>query len=244
MIVLPFDPDKELNGKTTALFLDFDGTLIDLALTPQSVRVPPDLVHLMRQLSAAYEGRVCIVTGRPLADITFYLDHLPIDIIAEHGAQTNMREIEWAELSGWPASWQEHLLTLETCIPNLVVERKKTAVAFHYRQQPALEPEVIRFAEVLRNHAPDAFMIVSSNMTTEIRRKGIDKGRAIRAAMLTPRYNGHLPVFIGDDVTDVAGFEAVQEMGGQAYHVGTDFGGQPARVRQWLTHLVSQSEAA
>ena len=53
-----------------ALFLDFDGTLVEIAPTPGSVRVPESLAPLLRALRAALGGAVAIVTGRPVARLT------------------------------------------------------------------------------------------------------------------------------------------------------------------------------
>jgi trehalose 6-phosphate phosphatase len=234
----------EITPAQCALFLDFDGTLIDIASTPSAVTVSPDLVPLLRRLLISFESRVCIVTGRPLHDIRHFLAPLDIDVVAEHGTVQCLSGIETSCSTTWPASWHEHLLTLHDCIPNLVVETKTTSVALHYRQQPELEVEVVRFAEVLRKHAPFDFDVVTSNMTTEIRRKGIDKGTAIRAVMKTPRYNTYKPIFIADDETDVPGFQAVSALQGVALHVLHDFGGEPLQVRQWLDRLTRRRHAA
>jgi trehalose 6-phosphate phosphatase len=241
---LQFDPRRNLTASDCALFLDFDGTLVDIAATPHSVKIPNDLAPLIEGLLAAFETRVCIVTGRTVSDINRYLGEIKIDIIAEHGAVPCLQGLEASHLPDWPASWSDHLLTVDKCISNLVVEAKKTAVALHYRQQPELEPEVLQLAELLRNHAPSEYMVVNSNMTTEIRRANIDKGTAIKAAMQSPRYRDRMPIFIADDVTDIPGFNAVQELGGLALHVGADFAGKTANVRHWLAWLAGQQKAA
>jgi trehalose 6-phosphate phosphatase len=235
--LLPFDPNLKLSTSKLALFLDFDGTLVDIAATPQTIRVPPDLPPLISRLFSSLGSSVCIVSGRKMRDIHRYIDDESIDVVAEHGAVSCF---ETRRQRGWPLSWTELLLTVETCIPKLVVERKKTSVALHYRQQPELEPEVLKFAELLLKHSPSEYMVVNSNMTTEIRRVGIDKGKAINAVMKTPRYLGKRPVFIADDVTDIPGFEAVRKLGGLALHVGTDFAGRTSNVRRWLSQLADQ----
>jgi trehalose 6-phosphate phosphatase len=241
---LQFDPRRHLTASQHALFLDFDGTLIDLAPTPQSVKIPPDLAPLIHQLREVLEDRICIVSGRTINDINHYIGSTEIDIIAEHGAVNCLKGMAASQMPAWPASWKDHLLTVDDCIPNLVVETKQTSVALHYRQQPELEPEVIQLAELLRNHAPSEYMVVNSNMTTEIRRTNIDKGFAIKAAMQSPRYRGRTPIFIADDVTDIPGFNAVRDLGGLALHVGTDFAGQATNVRNWLAQIFESQQAA
>jgi trehalose 6-phosphate phosphatase len=239
--VLQVFPNAKITTSEFALFLDFDGTLVDIAATPQSISVPPDLPQLIRRLRPAFEDRLCIVSGRTKSDIRLYLRSSTIDIMAEHGAVNYIRGEKAAIAPNWPASWDDPLLTVDSCIPHLVVETKRTSIALHYRQKPELEPEVMKFAEMLRSHAPSEYHVVSSNMTIEIRRHGIDKGTAIRAVMKTPRYLGKTPIFIADDVTDKPGFEAVLEMGGFSYHVGNDFGGSTKNVRDWLWQLADQN---
>jgi trehalose 6-phosphate phosphatase len=244
VFVLQFDSDKNLIPSQWALFLDFDGTLVDIAATPQAISIPPDLPQLIEDLRHVFEGRVCIVTGRPLSDIHRYFNTTSIDVLAEHGAVQSLHDVEPSQLQAWPLSWNEHLLTLDHCIPNLVVETKTTSVALHYRQQPDLEHEVMHLAERLRKYAPDDYMIVNSNMTTEIRRSGFDKGTAIHAAVQTSRYRNRKPIFIADDITDEPGFDAVRALGGWAMNVRADFAGQPSLVRRWLHQIAQQKKAA
>lgn len=194
----------------------------------------------MQRLFSALDSTVCIVSGRNMRDIQRYMNKMSIDIVAEHGAVNNFADMKTQRLSRWPTIWSDLLLTVEACIPKLVVERKKTSVALHYRQQPELEPEVVIFAELLRGHAPDDYVVVNSNMTTEIRRNDVDKGTAIRAVMKTKRYHGKMPVFIADDATDIPGFKAVRELGGMGLHVGRDFAGKTENVRRWLSQLANQ----
>ncbi len=239
-----FDPNEKLETSEIALFLDFDGTLVDIAPTPNSIHVPVDLPQLVTRLHKALGGTLCIVSGRNMSDIQHYINDKSIDVMAEHGAVSRFEGRKISSQNVWPLSWQNHLLAVEECLPNLVVERKITAVALHYRQQPELEAKAVRLAELLRGHAPNDYMVVNNNMTTEIRRNNIDKGVAITAAMKSPRYAGKRPIFIADDITDIPGFEAVRKLGGLALHVGVDFAGQTANVRRWLSRLADQKCSA
>jgi trehalose 6-phosphate phosphatase len=241
---LQFNTLGDIAASDVSLFLDFDGTLVDIAPTPLSISIPQDLIPLLNRLQVTLENRVCIVTGRPLRDIEHYTQGLHIDVVAEHGAVQSLGGVVTSLMPPWPTSWSEHLLTLHDCIPKLVVETKTSSVAFHYRQLPELEAEVVQFADLLRNHAADDFVVVTSNMTTEIRRAHIDKGKAIEAVMNTTGYHGKMPIFIADDVTDIPGFEAVQKLGGLALHVKTDFAGKTENVRHWLNSLSQQLKAA
>jgi trehalose 6-phosphate phosphatase len=241
---LEFDRLEGLAATHISLFLDFDGTLVDIAPTPLLISVPQTLIPLLKRLLSVMDKRVCIVSGRTLIDIDRFTEGLGIDVVAEHGAVHRLSGVASSALPGWPASWREHLQTLNQCIPKLEVEIKTTGVAFHYRQQPELEAEVVQFAEVLRNHAPHDFVVVTSNMTTEIRRAHVDKGKAIEAVMKTARYSGTTPVFIADDITDIPGFEVARKLGGLGLHVGTDFARKTENVRHWLDGLTKALKAA
>jgi trehalose 6-phosphate phosphatase len=236
--------NQTVTASECALFLDFDGTLVDIAATPDAISITQDLVPLLERLNKALEGRVCIVTGRPLEAIRHYLAPLDLDIVSEHGNVLALRGTETIENLPWPESWNEHLLTLDHCIPKLVVEKKATSVALHYRQQPELEAEVVQFAALLQKNGPRDFVVVTSNFTTEIRRANVDKGTAIAAVMSTPRYKDKTPVFIADDDTDIPGFHAVEKLGGLALKVRDHFNNKTENVRMWLDGLTRLRSAA
>ena len=56
-------------GPRSAVFLDIDGTLIDLAPTPDAVVVPPELPSALHALRQRLGGAVAVITGRKLADV-------------------------------------------------------------------------------------------------------------------------------------------------------------------------------
>ncbi|KXV67279.1 trehalose phosphatase, partial [Gluconobacter japonicus] len=71
MIQVPFPPSK------AALLLDFDGTLVDIAPTPESVIVPAGLTEDLLRLKDLLGGALAIVTGRPIAQIDHFLPGIP-----------------------------------------------------------------------------------------------------------------------------------------------------------------------
>lgn len=102
----------------------------------------------------------------------------------------------------------------------IVVEDKGIKLALHYRQRPDLLQAVERLRREVVASLPDEYELLPGNRVFELKPAGVDKGRAIRAFMSEPPFAGRVPVFIGDDVTDEAGFRAVNELGGQSIKVG------------------------
>lgn len=224
----------------TALFLDFDGTLVDLADQPDAVRVPDDLVPLLLQLEQQLGGAVAIVSGRKLAELDDFLAPLTLPTAAEHGAhyrQADGSHVQAASPDLAPVIRQ--VLALAECHAGLRAEVKASCVALHYRHAPQLEALAHQVMRHAANSQP-GLSLLSGKLVFEIKPAHVSKGRAIEDFMQLPPFAGRAPVFVGDDVTDEAGFAAVQALGGTAIKVGpgdtlaryrcTD----PTAVRQWL----------
>jgi len=241
----------------TALFLDFDGTLADLAPSPELVQVEPELVGTLRALHTCLNGALAIVSGRPVAELDHFLQPLRLPSAGVHGAEFRNGA---ARIVTPPAPGIGPLLPqLEALVarhPGLMLERKSVAVAIHYRQAPELEPLVrAAVADVLRDAV--GLDALPGKMVVEIKPAGVDKGDAIAAFMRSSPFAGRLPLFAGDDVTDEAGFSVVRELGGVGVLVGnrataaTVSVPAPAALRDWLhesaralTHFIAQRDAA
>ena len=246
-------PPLSLIEPNTALFLDFDGTLADLAPLPHLVEVEPDLVGTLRALHTCLGGALAIVSGRPVAELDQFLQPLRLPAAGIHGAEfRNGAE----RIARPPAPGIGPLLPrLEALVlkyPGLKLERKSVAVAIHYRQVPELEP-LVRAAVVDLLRDAIGLDALPGKMVIEIKPAGVDKGGAIAAFMRTPPFAGRMPLFAGDDVTDEAGFTVVRELGGIGLLVGQRASAashslpQPADLREWLhrsahalTHLHAQ----
>ncbi len=228
------------------LFLDFDGTLVDLAERPSVIQIPEDLPALLMRLQIFLGAAVAIVSGRPLADLVSYLAPADLDFIAEHGAVVKRRgEPAVASPAAWPESWNERLERFIRDHPRAEVERKAYSVALHYRRAPEAEHEAFNLLSVLAAEAAGSFEIMSAKMAFELKLVTISKGKAITALMSQEPYRRRVPIFAGDDVTDEDGFMAVRAMGGIALRVDSAFGGEPEQVRAWLTReLKTQGDAA
>jgi trehalose 6-phosphate phosphatase len=227
-------------GLQTALFLDFDGTLADLAPQPEAVQVTAELVPTLRQLQAQLNGALAIVSGRQLAELDAFLAPLQLPTAAEHGAQCRWPSGEVIRLATPDLREVARLATaLATQHAGLRVEIKTAGVALHYRHAPELEAQCLQVMLEVTGSAPD-LELLRGKYVFEVKPVGVSKGTAIGAFMAQPPFAGRLPLFAGDDVTDEAGFSAVQLLGGQSIKIGEGATlahyrcATPAAFRQWL----------
>ena len=205
-----------------AIFMDFDGTLVELAETPDAIHVPDDLAEQIALLLQRFEGAVAVISGRPISDLDQYL---PTTIAAAgaHGAER--RRPDGTRIEPDPKLQQasdriaERLQSLVEMHPALLLERKPGAVALHYRRAPDLE-STCRAAMMTAVVDANGFEILEGKMVIEARFKGASKGDVLRAFMQEPPFSGRVPVFFGDDTTDEDAFEAAQALGGVGVKVG------------------------
>lgn len=229
-----------------ALFLDFDGTLIDIAPSPHEITVPRGLPALLMRLQVLLGGAVAIVSGRPLADLLSYLAPADLDFVAEHGAVIKRRGgAAHPPQAAWPEAWDERLAQFLADHPNTEVERKAYSIALHFRRAPEAEHDALNLLRVFASEASGGFEILPAKMAFELKLTTMSKGKAITELMSEEPFRRRVPVFAGDDVTDEDGFVAVKAMGGIALRVDEAFGGEPQRVRAWLAREIkTQGEAA
>lgn len=218
----------------TALLLDLDGTLLDIAPTPDSVIVPDGLVDSMTTLRAQLNGALAIVTGRAIETVDGFLKTI-FAAAGEHGAAFRHRPdsaIERADLPAPPDSWVAAAERLAAAHPGALLERKARGFALHFRLAPASGP-VFEAALAALVTEGSGFQLLGGQMTWELRPFGADKGLAVGALMAHQPFHGRTPVFIGDDVTDEDGMRVARAMGGVGLRVDTAFR-DPGRVRRWL----------
>ncbi|AVP56830.1 trehalose-phosphatase [Pulveribacter suum] len=231
-----------------ALFLDFDGTLADLAPQPDAVRLAPGLAQDLHALHHALGGALAIVTGRTLADMDGFLGALELPLACEHGAQLRLSAASGC--SAPPLELGPLLQTLDALAashPGLLVERKRAGAALHYRQAPHLQ-QLCHDTLARAVAALPGAELLAGKYVYEIKPAGAGKGRAIAHLMQQPPFAGRVPLFVGDDVTDEDGFAAVQALGGTGLKVGAGETAartripSPAAVRDWL-HGAAQALA-
>lgn len=239
-------PELPARADRLALFLDVDGTLLEIAPTPEAVRVPARLVPLLEELTVALGGALALVSGRPLAQIDALLAPFRPAAAGVHGAE--LRTADGALLVDDPSPPLDPALRagLERELAGIAgvrLEDKGHAIACHYRAVPEAGPRVRAAAEAVRGVWPD-LAILEGRMVVELRRAGADKGRALRMLMARPPFLGRVPVAIGDDVTDLDAFAAAEALGGRGLVVGRALAPQrpgvfdgPAALHAWLAGL-------
>jgi trehalose 6-phosphate phosphatase len=233
-----------------ALFLDVDGTLLDIAETPQAVEVPAGIASLLERLFYALGGAVALASGRPLETLDRWFGGLRAPAAGLHGLERRgangaVHHVEAPVLS--LERVRQRLAGIETKFPGLLVEDKGRAVAVHYRKAPERAAEVFRLVgEAARDSGGD-LELLEGKQVLEVRPRGADKGKVVEAFMAEPPFRGRIPVFVGDDRTDEDGFAAVNRLGGHSIRVGRE-GPSAARyrlddapaVREWLAAVAEE----
>lgn len=243
---LPTLPDR-LDGH--CLFLDLDGTLLDLAEAPDAVVVPPGLQTHLSKLSTLLGGALALVTGRPLSFVDRLFPGNAFFLAGLHGAEmrspTGGAALAVAEDRRLEAvkKWLRHAASQW---PGVLVEDKGLAVAMHYRQAPDMERRVGDLMKGTASSVP-GWTLQTGKFVVELRPAGRDKGDAVRTFMERSPFSGRSPLAIGDDVTDERMFAAVNAMGGASFRVGPRSARTiargcietPGELRRWIEKLAS-----
>lgn len=238
----PSSPSPPLPGigPQVALFLDFDGTLVDIAPQPEDVVVPTGLVDTLRQLSVQLNGALAVVSGRKLTELDAFLAPLQLPTAAEHGAQQRMPGGQTLRLASPDLREVTRLATaLAESHDGLRVEIKPAGVALHYRHAPELEAICLQLMLEASRTTP-GLELLRGKFVFEIKPVGVNKGTAIEAFMVDAAFAGRHPLFAGDDVTDEAGFAVMQHLSGHGIKVGDGPTlafyrcASPAALRDWL----------
>lgn len=215
--------DLGRNPGRWALFLDIDGTLLDLAPTPDTIQVPPSLPTDLNNVSGRLDGALALVTGRALvyADSLFEPFHFPIAGL--HGAE--MRGSDGAILPALVtpafAALKRNLSEYASAMKGVIVEDKGAAIAAHYRLAPEFEEPLGDLMRDFVAQAGDGWVLQLGKMVYEIRPAKSSKGEAVARYMQEQAFFGRRAVAIGDDLTDESMFSAVNEMGGYSIRVGS-----------------------
>lgn len=236
-----------------ALFLDVDGTLLEIERHPGDVRATPRLRQLLAAAARSLGGALALVSGRSIASLDGIFAPLSLPAAGLHG-------LERRDARGhvhYPAGYAERIAAARRGLmdfvqsePGLLLEDKGAALALHYRNAPGLAEACRARIEIARKSAGEDFHVQQGKMVLELKPSGQDKGSAVTAFMNEMPFRGRQPVFVGDDATDEDGFRAVNAMGGLSIRVG-DSGESAARfaardvreIHDWLTRGLEQIDA-
>ena len=230
-----------------ALFLDIDGTLLDIAATPDLVEVPGELRANLGALEGAFGGAVALISGRPIAAIDRLFGPLKLSAAGQHGAELRHRDETW-NVPPPPAllSAAATLGAFAATRPGVIVEPKGSSIAVHFRLAPEHRDAAKALVQELVQAAPRELALVPARRAYDIKPRGVGKSAAIEWFLARAPFAGRVPVFIGDDTTDEDGFEAINGRGGHSIHVGYVGDTEarfrvhsPAEVRAMLTAWVA-----
>ena len=211
-------PTELLRG--ASLFLDFDGTLVDIAPTPDAVLVSQELTELLGWLRQSLDCRVAILTGRSAAEIDQLLGLVALAVGGHHGLETRTGGQTYTTMKRPDVldSVVSELRRLERDHPGVLVEDKPLGVALHYRQTPDAQDVCSKAVQDIARRT--GLEVQPGKMVFELKPQGANKGDALRAMMAEPPFAGTLPIVLGDDLTDEPAFAAAQDMGGAGIIVG------------------------
>jgi trehalose 6-phosphate phosphatase len=229
------------------LFLDVDGTLVELTDTPSQTEAGPEIKSLLREVAERLGGAVALVSGRKIETLDQLFAPLILPAAGLHGVERRKAggTIQGAsfvdsQLDGARAA----IKALVEAHPGTLLEDKDRTLAVHFRLAPQLEQlmrqAIIDIAKPLGSN----YHIQSGKMLFEIKPRGFSKATAIKAFMQESPFSGRRPVFAGDDLTDQDGFAIVEAQDGISIGVGDVVRGQyylenVAAVRGWLAGIAA-----
>ncbi|WP_260864104.1 trehalose-phosphatase [Citrobacter sp. Marseille-Q6884] len=228
-----------------AYFFDLDGTLAEIKPHPDQVVIPRDILQLLHRLATRNAGALALISGRSMAELDALTTPYRFPLAGVHGAERR-------DING-----QTHIVTLPENVereisarlhaalaelPGTTLEAKGMAFALHYRQAPEHEAALLALAEHITRTWPQ-LALQPGKCVIEIKPKGTNKGEAIAAFMQEAPFAGRMPVFVGDDLTDEAGFGVVNRAEGISVKVGSGATQATwrlagvAEVWHWLEHI-------
>jgi trehalose 6-phosphate phosphatase len=205
------------------LFLDVDGTLLDFAATPDGVRVDESLHEILLRTRIVLQGAMALISGRSLAQLDRMFSPTVWPAAGLHGlerrdaaghthlALTDESVLDDARLA---------LAAITAAAPGVILEDKGLALALHYRLAPGLEQHLRREIGAIARRLGPGYHVQEGSRVLELKPAAATKADAIRAFMAEEPFAGHRPVFVGDDLTDLDGFAAVERLGGLSVAVG------------------------
>jgi trehalose 6-phosphate phosphatase len=228
-----------------ALFLDIDGTLIDIAPTPESVVVPESLKLSLTRMREKLGGALAVISGRTLSAIDELFAPVKFAAAGAHGAEIRLRpdgEVERrAPILG--SAEKAALAEIVKLDPRLRMEDKVYTVAIHYRLAPELEDTVLAAVQSDVGKLHENLRIMRGKAVIEVKHHGFNKGTGLCELMKRAPFASRRPIFLGDDTTDQDAMAVLPQFGGFGISVGQRLAGadrqvsSPAEVRRWLAGL-------
>jgi trehalose 6-phosphate phosphatase len=236
-----------------ALFLDIDGTLLDIAERPDAAAVPTGLVAKLEAVAACLDGALALVSGRSVTDIDRLFGSGKFLAAGQHGAELRLVHAKPPQTLRDPLS-----IEITSAVRDLIAgkegfifEDKGCSLSLHYRQAPGDGRKIgAALGDLIASKAPQ-LEVFGGKMIWEVRDPKFTKGTAVDAMLAAAPFKGRVPVFVGDDTTDADGFRTAVGRGGLAFGVGASAPAlaspsfaSPAAVRAWIESFPQNIKAA
>lgn len=227
------------------LFLDVDGTLLEIADTPGEVRVDEALKGLLLRVAQRLDGAVALVSGRSIAMLDALFAPLILPAAGQHGLERRSASGARCGAAASAAPLDPARTRLAAFIaahPGTLLEDKGGTLAVHFRRAPELEPRVRDAVSAAAALLGAGYDVQGGKMVLEIKPAGVSKGSAAAEFMREPPFARRTPVFVGDDATDESGLRFAEAAGGLSIAVGDRIRGRwrledPGAVRRWLADI-------
>lgn len=194
-------------AKKRLLLLDYDGSLVPFTGDYKAARPPKTLLQLLETLSADRSTDLVVISGRSAEDLEAWFGHLPINLVAEHGATVKRaRNKSWQAIEKVDTQWKKLLQPVlekyATLAPGALVEVKPHSLVWHYRAAAPYYAQ--KYAVVIKQVLKPILKkygleLLQGNKVLEIKNPRIAKGIAAQRWL---RHDYGFIVAMGDDITD------------------------------------------
>lgn len=214
------DCNLNMDSNQVVLFLDIDGTISEFHPDPDKSIIHPEIINILKNLQQYIQ--LILVTGRSILQAQKLIHPLQWNIAGSHGLELiyqadlkTLISLNKPQLQALKQYIQEQAVQ----IPDLRIEVKDYSVALHFREHPQLEDRIHAFALECLNQFSD-FELKAGKYVFELVPKGANKGSAIQQIIQQYHLTDHYHMFIGDDLTDEAGFKVINALHGCSIKVG------------------------
>jgi trehalose 6-phosphate phosphatase len=237
---------RDIDIARIAMLLDVDGTILDVAETPESVVVPASLIRTLGELHARTGGSLALVSGRLIENLDDLFFPLELPSIGGHGVEMRISrsaQVHRRKVALSP-SIKKQLAAAAAVDPRIILEDKSSSIALHYRLAPE-QMHLIKnkIAGILDRIPEENLELLCCKEAIEVKPRSFNKGVAVRELLKHPPFAQQTPLFIGDDITDESVFAVLPGLGGFGFSVGREVPriegifDRPQDVRNWLTGL-------